>query len=75
MIDNRFRKVVGVFTCDYCKKKTRGVRGSGTNMCKVCDELTGHENDHADNDYPNDDCGSGHDCLVKNYTKEQRWWL
>lgn len=69
-----FKRGSGVFTCSVCGKKTRQTNDSlGNDMCRKCEERSGHENSHADNNFPNDDCGEKN-CLIKHYTQEQRWW-
>lgn len=71
-----FRFGSGCFKCNICGKLTRQTKNtSGVMLCPVCCERTEHENSHADNDFLNDECGYGDNCLIKNYTKEQRWWL
>lgn len=70
-----FRRGSGCFKCRICGKLTRETKySSGSELCRECEERSEHENSHADNDFPNDDCGDKN-CPVKNYTPEQRWWL
>ena len=65
----------GVYVCGDCGKKTRRTNENVTDdYCIDCEERQMHENSHADNDFKNDDCGD-EDCLIKHYTKAQRWWL
>ncbi|MEK6885076.1 MAG: hypothetical protein AABY22_35925 [Nanoarchaeota archaeon] len=72
MPSNRFGRK-GCFPCAICKKLTRE-RGTGTELCAKCEEISMHENAHSDGDFPNDDCGEKN-CPVRNYTTpEQRWW-
>ena len=69
-----FRVGSGCFKCEICGKLTRQTKDtSGTMLCRECCDRTSHENSHADNDFPNDDCGDKN-CPVQNYTEEQRWW-
>lgn len=69
-----FKTGSGCFECEICKKLTRKVKGqSSGEICNKCEEEAMHENGHADNDFPNDDCGEA-DCHVKNIPIEKRWW-
>jgi len=64
----------GCFKCNDCGKLTRKTMDNVTdNTCLICEEIQMHENSHADNDFPNDDCGDP-DCPVKDYPKEKIWW-
>ena len=72
-MNNRFKQGSGCFKCQSCGKLTRDV-GYNQNYCPDCQDRLEHENNHADNDYVNDDCGDS-ECPIKHYSKEQRWWL
>ena len=69
-----FKVGSGCFKCGKCGKLTRHTPESSGDWCAKCTYVGEHENSHADQDFPNDDCGDKN-CLVKDYTKEQRWWL
>lgn len=74
-IHDGFRVNSGCFTCKSCGKLTRQVAGCyNKDYCPICQDRLEHENSHADNDFPDDDCGDP-ECPIKAYTKEQRWWL
>jgi hypothetical protein len=52
--NNRFAKGSGVYTCQYCGKRTRET-GSGesyAHMCLACWEDGGQENCHSDDNHP-----------------------
>jgi len=69
-----FKTGSGCFICPECGKRTRIVAGYGySDSCKDCTDRAEHENLHADNDFPDDDCGEKN-CPIKHYTTEQRWW-
>lgn len=71
-----FKVGSGCFKCAMCEKLTRRRKDdSGSGMCRICEDISMHENVHADNDFPNDLCDDGDECLVKDYTKDKRWWL
>ncbi len=72
---NKFQYGSGCFKCGRCGKQTRITEiNSGTRLCPKCATIAAHENTHADNSFPDDDCEEP-DCPIKHYTKEQRWWI
>lgn len=73
-LNNRFKVGSGCFECINCGKLTRNTGQSSNDMCAFCEDKSAHENFHSDNDLPNDDCGEVN-CPVKNYSKEEKWWL
>ena len=55
----------GCYKCADCGKLTRETKDNVTNeYCVECEEIQMHENMHSDNDFPNNNCGSGKDCLL-----------
>lgn len=64
----------GCYTCLSCGKRTRKTKDNVTDdYCVACEEIQMHENSHADNHFPNDECGWD-ECPVKHYTDKQKWW-
>jgi len=53
-----FEKGSGCFTCISCGKATRNTIGNASaRLCPHCYDLAGHENEHLDGYFENNDCG------------------